>query len=115
MEKIPSHNKLPEDEAKKLKKVFERTKEEVPYEFTVEEDADTVMVRRKDEDGKEVGMGFTKIGKKIMLADGKKYCFSHIVEARMRFPKDGVIEALRKLYEENSELEKENEEKNGGD
>ena len=114
MEKVPSFDKLPEDEARKLKRVFERAKSEVPYEFSVKEDSDTVTVKRKNEEGKEVEMGFTKVGKKIMFADGKKYRFSHIVEARMKFPNDTPLVALEKLYESNPGLRKENEE-NGED
>jgi len=110
VEKIPSAwNKLPDDEEKKLQDVFKRAKSEVPYEFSVEETADTIMIRRKNEHGEEIGMGFTKIGKKMPFANGKMYLFSHVVEARMKFPNENVLDAIEKLYEEHPELKKENE------
>jgi hypothetical protein len=110
VEKISAeYNKLPEDEERKLKKVFERAKTEVPYEFTVKENEDMVMVWRKDEEGKEVGMGFTKIGKKIPFTDGNSYHFSHVVEARMKYPNENILDAIHRLYEERPELKKQNE------
>jgi hypothetical protein len=69
------------------------------------------MVRRKDEEGKDVGMGFTKVGKKMPFADGKSYHFSHVVEARMKYPNENILDAIHKLYEEKPELKKENEKK----
>lgn len=100
MEKVPSFDKLPEDEAQKLKQVFERAKKEVPYDFSIEEDSDTVMVRRTNEEGKEVGMGFTKVGDKIMFSDGNEYHFSEIVEARLKYPNENVLDAIQKLRKE---------------
>ena len=110
VEKISSfHSKLPEDEERKLEKVFERAKTEVPYEFKVENNTDTLMVRRKTESGKEIGMGFTKVGKKILFSNGKSYHFSHVVEASMKYPGENILEAIEKLYKEKPELKSENE------
>ncbi len=94
------YNKLSDKEDKRVSKMFERVKNEVPYEFEIEETADMLMVRRKDEEGKEIGMGFTKIGDTVKCIDGSEYPFSDIVEARIKFPNDPVIDAIKKLYEE---------------
>lgn len=107
------YKKLDKREENRLKKVFERAGLDLPYKFTVEDGPDTVVVHMKDSDGKDVGMGFTKVGEKIILADGNKYCFSHIVEARMRFPKDEVLVAIKKLYDKNPELKEENKDNKG--
>jgi len=80
--------------------MFERVKDEIPYEFEIEETADTLMVRRKDGEGKEIGMGFTKVGDTVRFIDGNDYPFSDTVEAKMKFPDIPVIDALKKLYEE---------------
>ncbi len=97
------YSKLSEDEDRKLKKVFERAALELPYEFTVKDDTDTVMIKRKTEDGKEVNMGFTKIGDIVNLSDGSTCHFSEVVEARMKYPNESVLSALEKLKKEKEE------------
>jgi hypothetical protein len=110
VEKIrPTWSKLPEDEERKLDRILERAKTEVPYEFEIEDTADTLMVRRKTESGEEIGMGFTKVGKKIPFSNGKSYHFSHVVEASMKYPGENISEAIEKLYKEKPELRSENE------
>jgi len=112
VEKIrPTWSKLPEDEEQKLDRVLERIKAEVPYEFSVENGTDTLMVQRKTENGGEIGMGFTKVGKKIPFSNGKSYHFSHVVEASMKYPGENILEAIEKLYKEKPELKSENEKK----
>ena len=80
--------------------MLERVKDEVSYEFKVDQDQDTLVVRRKDAEGKEVGMGFTKVGDKVKFIDGNNYPFSDTVEARIKFPDMPILDALKKLYEE---------------
>lgn len=94
------YNKISEKEDKKLSKMLERVKNEVPYEFEVEQDQDTLMVRRMNEEGKEIGMGFTKVGDTVRFTDGNDYPFSDTVEARIKFPNTPILDALKKLYEE---------------
>jgi len=94
------YNKISDKEDKKLWKMFDRVKNEVSYEFEIEDNPDIVMVRRKDAEGKEIGMGFTKVGDTVRFIDGNDYPFSDTVEARIKFPDTPILDALKKLYEE---------------
>lgn len=94
------YNKISEKEDKKLSKMLDRVKNEVSYEFEVKQNQDVLMVRRTNEEGKEVDMGFTKVGDTMRFIDGNEYSFSDTVEARIKFPNDSVLDALKKLYEE---------------
>ena len=101
MERVKfEYNKISEREDKKFSKMLDRVKNDVSYEFEVEHDQDTLMVRRKNVEGKEIGMGFTKIGDTVRFIDGNDYPFSDTVEARIKFPDTPILDAIKKLYEE---------------
>lgn len=90
-------DKLSEHEKKKIAAMFERLKEEIPYEFDVTETPDTLIVKTEDKEKGRVEIGFTKVGDKILLDDGEQYHISDVIEARLRFPGEQQTIALLKL------------------
>ncbi|MEW6616898.1 MAG: hypothetical protein AB1333_00550 [Patescibacteria group bacterium] len=96
------YNKISDAEDKRLTKMLERVKSEIPYSFTVEETTDTLMVRRNDPERGKVGMGFTKVGDKIPV-NGVEENFSDVVEASIKYPNEKISDALKKMKEERKE------------
>lgn len=100
-EKEPFNPEIPDkfsqEEKKKIAKMFEKLKGEIPYEFDVTETPDTITVKTRDEKKGTVEMGFTKVRDKIILKSGEHYSMSDVIEARLRFPGEQPEEALSKL------------------
>lgn len=90
-------DKLSQEEKKKIAAMFEKLKEEIPYEFNVTETPDTITVKMEDEEKGKMEIGFTKVGDKILLGEGEQYHMSDIIEARLRFPGEQQTVALSKL------------------
>jgi len=98
-------DKLSEKEKGRIANVFEKLKQELPGQFEIEETPDIVKIHRENEKGERVTMGFTKVGDS-MLVDGVECPMSEVIEARMRFPKDPVNEAITRLRELKKESKK---------
>lgn len=86
MEKLnPEMSRISPEDSKKISDMFDALIAE-GFEFTVEETADTFMIRMKDEAGEERGFGFTKA-----------FATPDSIEARIRFPELSPSSALEKL------------------
>ena len=90
-------DKLSQEEKKKIAAMFEKLKEEIPYEFDVTETPDVITVKIEDEKKGKMEIGFTKVGDKMFLGEGGQYHMSDIIEARLRFPGEQQTIALSKL------------------
>jgi len=101
---------LPEKISQELRaKIFERVekiKKEIDYDFEFLETPDSFIIKRKDENGKEKEIYFTKVNSALLIKskDGllTPYPLEDVIEAYLRFPDDDFSEALKKLKKKKS-------------
>ncbi len=76
-------------------KIISTLREELNMDIDIEETPDIFTIIRNEE-GETKEINFTKVGDKMTVGNSS-FDLSEVIEARVRFPSDGVADAIEKL------------------
>jgi len=85
-----------EKQEKAVQELVDRLQKELEGDFELNITTDTFEVTVRSSDGSEKKEIFTRMGGKILVRENW-YAVEKIIEARLRYPKENLSEALKKL------------------